>query len=683
MSRRAWLALIVLPLCALLSAHGGRADPLRAGGLQSLPEQRTQSVDLTNPGFEDEWSGWQPERQQAFSIAQEGAHSGEASLRLDAGAQTQYVPSLRQSLPEVAGGVYNLRFWVRTVGVEPPEGKRAGVRVSLEYHLRDGGRVWPSTSIFSGTEDWQPVELQALVRDDLAPGSALISVHRYGPPTSGSALFDEFVLERVLPPPVGAFLLYPNYRGYLPVGDRSPQRVSAWLRVNDTDTPGPARLEVTEANTGRKVASAELPAGRDEGVVDLDATDWPVGSYTLRASLGQFEYPPYLIQRIPAEEQQEFSVWLDHLNVLHLNGRPTFPFGLYNTVEKFGTVSETDFARLDEMAEAQANFQINYWWWNCGLEIRRSYLAEMQRRGIWYLDTVNNVFPGELLMSRESFPIGESLVPDANGRLETQEQCDRYLSGLAAEMRKLVGHAGWYVMDERPFGKVPAQFHQYCILREADPDHPTFGVSNRPAEIAFWRDTLDIVGLDPYPLFNMNADTPLTQVGDWTRAGVEATHGNRPVWIVIQFFQGWSTDRWPTQKELRTMSLMAITEGARGLFYWSYGARGLATIGDPEVRENHRQRLIAVVRELKQLEPALIAPDAPDIIAAVSDARVRCRAREAEGKWYVFAYLPASKFSERGATDPVEVAFTLRDGRQVTRPFRPDTADWFAVNAGE
>lgn len=127
------------------------------------------------------------------------------------------------------------------------------------------------------------------------------------------------------------------------------------------------------------------------------------------------------------------------------------------------------------------------------------------------------------------------------------------------------------------------------------------------------------------------------------------------------------------------MSLMAVTEGARGLFYWSFGARALLSVKDPKEREGYWRRAVQVTKELESLEPALVAPDAPEVVRSVSDPRVRWRARRAEGKWYVFAYLPAEKFSDRTEKPPVQVTFTLQDGQQVRRTFRPDTADWFSA----
>ena len=252
---------------------------------------------------------------------------------------------------------------------------------------------------------------------------------------------------------------------------------------------------------------------------------------------------------------------------------------------------------------------------------------------------------------------------------------DQIVHQLRCEFQQLIE----YVMDERSFDQVPAHFHQYQVLREADPDHMTLAISNKSRQLNFWRDTVDVLGMDPYPLINMKLGRPLTLVAEETRAAVEATHGSRPVWMCLQFFQGWSTDRWPTEEELRTMSLMAITEGARGLFYWSFGARALAWVKDPAKKEEYWRQLASVTKELKSLEPALLAADAPEAMKSVSDSRIRWRAREAEGKWYVFAYLPAKNFNERADVQPTEVEFTLKDGQQVTKSLRPDTADWFMV----
>ncbi|MBM4041525.1 MAG: hypothetical protein FJ290_23740 [Planctomycetes bacterium] len=666
---------VCLAAALALAACGLAAGPPEAGGLSTLPREETHAVLLANPGFETGLDGWLPRNPAAFAL-DAAAHAGKACARLDCGQATPYVPSLRQPLKDLGPGIYALRFWLKTRGVGGTS-KGDGARVSIEYLLQDGQRAWPSTHVFRGTGDWRQEELRVLIPPELKPGSVAISIHRYGGASGGEALFDDFSLERVRPAPVEAFLLYPNYRGYLP--DDGPAKLRLWVRVNDTEAAELASIEVRRIGENTPVAAAGLQAGAREQVVELDAGKWPLGRYEVEARLGSFRYPPYIVHKISAEQRKSLAVWFDPHQVMHVGGKPVFPLGLYNTTRHFYSGDfnyDEEFARLKKMAEAPVNANTNYWWWPCGREARQRYLAEMHKHGLGYLDCVNNVFP-----PFPRTPCVAELVPEAAKleKLDTQEMVDTYLARLAAAMRELPAFLGWYVMDERGFGEVPRHFHQYQVLRKADPDHPTFGVSNLPPEFPLWRDALDVFGLDPYPLFNMKAGRPLSLAGEWTRAGVAATHGSRPVWMVVQFFQGWAADRWPTVEELRTMSLMAIAEGARGLFYWSFGNRGLMSESLPK-QDEYWRRLVKVTKELKTLEPALVAPDAPQAVKAVSDPRVRWRARLVDGKCYLFAYLPSPKFvADPAQAEAVSVRFTLADGRTADLKLRPDFADCLAV----
>lgn len=684
--------LVLGPLCwqnihapyRLLAAESGTlpASLPKPGGATEPPTATSETIPLANPGFEEQWDGWTPRSPEGLSMETQpgAARSGQTCLRFDCGCKTKYTPSLHQKFSRIEPGVYVLRFWLKLEGVSSEARQTSGVRVSIEYLLKGGQRAWPSTTVFHGTADWQEQELKVYIPTEANPETAAISVHRYGSATSGAAWFDNFSLTHLRPPAVEAFLLYPNFRGYLAAGE--PAAVRLWVRRDPAQTQAAIRIEVRQEGTQEAVASKLLEAGAGDQIVELDSSAWPLGSYVVEVRSGEFSAAPIAIRKISFEDKQRFVAWFDANQVLHLHGRPAFPIGLYNTTrqftnrdEEFDLVGET--ARLEKMAEAPVSANINYWFWMPSMEVRGKYLDAMNRAGIGYLDTVNNVWPG--------FPVTPcvaELLPEAAGRkqLDTQEEVDLYLTRLAGKMRVQPAMLGWYVMDERSFADVPKHFHRYRVLAEADPDHPAFGVSNEPHELAFWRDALDVIGMDPYPVMNMNAGRPLTLVGDWTRAARRATLNSRPVWMVIQFFQGWSTDRWPTEEELRTMSLMAITEGARGLFYWSYGSKGLMWVKDPQQQAEYWRRLVSVTRELRTLEPALLAADAPERVASVSDPRVRWVARIAGGKCTVFAYLPAERFvADPSAAERTEVRFTLADGQVVMRTFRPDFADWFSV----
>jgi hypothetical protein len=671
------LALLVLLFCGKWSPALAET-PLKAGGLAFLPTRSATSIPLNNPGFEESERCWLPDPQKAFVIDKSEAHDGSASLRFDAKTATKWVPSVRYPLPSVTPGVYRLRFWIKTEQLESPKDGGAGVRVSIEYRSQDGNQErWVATRVYSGTRQWELAELAVPLPETLKKGSACISIHRYRTPLGGKAWFDDFSLDRMEPPPVESFLCYPNFRGFLPANGL--KKIRLWLQVNDATRRDPVRIVVRRADDA-VVASQSVDGLGSGRILELEAGAWPLGEYHVDVSIGDYHYPNYIIQKVSDADYLKLAVRFDQDNVLNMRGTRTFPLGLYTTSGYSNEPKSYLDSHLKKISEAPINFLINYWLGGAPIEAKRAYLVAQRKYGINYLATVNNFHAKQY---SDNTPLLRSIFPEAGGTLAEEGQADVFVQRYAKALRIEPNFAGWYVMDERPFGDVPLHFRQYQVLRQADPDHLTLGISNRVGELAYWRDTVDVLGMDPYPLFNMKLGTPLTLVGTQTRATVEATHGSRPVWMVLQFFQGWSADRWPTEEELRTMSLMAITEGARGLFYWSFGARALAWVKDPKEKEAYWQRLVNVTKELKSLEPALLAPDAPDLLARVSDTAIRWRARAINGKCYVFAYLPAKTFSARFETPPTDVTFTLKDGRTITKTFRPDTADWFAVDLAE
>ncbi|HYE98891.1 MAG TPA: hypothetical protein VEJ18_08270 [Planctomycetota bacterium] len=645
-------------------------EPLpEPGGLTSLPPVRTTTVALANPGFDDRQTGWSFGRSAgAFAAVDDPSAAGGRCLGYTPTGTRTY-PSVFQNVSGIVPGVYILRFRVKTEGMGPVDTANGagGVRVQALYTSRTGIQRRASSRIFGGTFDWRDEDVWVQIGDDLQGDTLTIAVHQYPHVGKGQARLDGFALERVVPAAVEAFLLYPNFRGYLP--EDGPQRVRMWVRGAD------ARVRVTAMEGGREIASTPVPAGRAEAVLEWDASSWPLGGYRFVAETGGEAYPAYVVRKISATQRRSLGAWIDADHVFHLEGRPTFPIGFYNTAVTFGKIGDADRARLDAMAEGPVNAQINYTWWTAGLDVRRDYLGEMHRRGMAYFDTVIPVRPGA-----DRIEAARELLPGSGGMLATAEQAADYLRRLAGAMRTLPGHAGWYVMDEAGFEQAREGFDRYALLRSADPDHPAFGVSNKPHEIRFWRDALDVFGLDPYALNNRAVtQAPLSMVGRWTRMGTEATFGSRPVWIVVQFYRHFPQDAWPSREDLRAMSLMAIAEGARGLFYWSYGRRGLSDVADGKARRAYWNDALAVMREIKSLEPALLAPDAPDLVRSVSDPSIRWRARAADGRWTVFAYRPAERVTEAADGAAVDVTFHLKDGREVKRSFRPDGADWFAV----
>ena len=83
---------------------------------------------------------------------------------------------------------------------------------------------------------------------------------------------------------------------------------------------------------------------------------------------------------------------------------------------------------------------------------------------------------------------------------------------------------------------------------------------------------------------------------------------------------------------------MAIIDGARGLLYWSFGEKGLAWMKDPREREQKWAELVRITREIKALEPVLLAPDVAVVSRESSNGAVRTLGKAADGARYLFAY---------------------------------------------
>ncbi len=59
---------------------------------------------------------------------------------------------------------------------------------------------------------------------------------------------------------------------------------------------------------------------------------------------------------------------------------------------------------------------------------------------------------------------------------------------------------GYYVQDEPAITAQPETFHQYSVIKAADPSGFNLAVLDRPLDVPFWKDAVDVVGVDPYPV---------------------------------------------------------------------------------------------------------------------------------------------------------------------------------------
>jgi hypothetical protein len=623
----AGLALAAMPP----AGQGGPAEPAPAGGLTALPDASGRGPNLVdNAGFETvrdgALGGWGLELDgELWSVVREG-RDGRPALRLNTSRRAQNVPSTEQTLT-LEPGLYTVEGWVKTrdVGTSDP---RSGVRLCLD--ARPSANWWHCSEVARGTTDWTLLRVAGIpVRER---GSYKVWLGAYGAP-DGTAWFDTVSLTAARKPPLDVYLLYPNFRGML--FDDQPQTVR--VAVGVTARGGRVRLSLVDEASGQARASREYETSPSL-TAELDAAGLGPGRYLLRTELVDAaggvtgRYPDYRIVKLPGRARQKMSVWYDARNVAHFGGRPTFVLGLYTTSGYSTTRSSyaagTDGWGNDRIAQAPINLLINYHLGRAPIPALGVYLDDLHARGIRYLQTVN-------FYHRRDGQYREIDYPAAR---QGEDELNRW---VARTLGAHPGLGGFYVMDEQSAEMVPIVFRQYRALAAAAPGTVTFGVlgDGKESQAPLWRDALDVMGLDPYPILKPAGRNHLAMVGEWTRLGQEAVKRSRPVWMVLQYFPLTAAGGWPSESDLRAMSWMAIIDGARGLLYWSFGEKGLAWVKDPREREQKWAELVRVIKEIKALEPVLLAPDAAVVSRESSNGAVRTLGKAGpDGARYLFAY---------------------------------------------
>lgn len=483
------------------------------------------------------------------------------------------------------------------------------------------------TKVQVGTSDWSPV---MKAHAEVADGSVGTFMANAVGPVAGTSWFKKLFVGREIPPPLQTYLLYPNYRGMMFSDQSQVARVA--IDVKPPAEMSAAQLHVALEVTdpaGKVLTTNRLtPPASGSTVASVDMGSLPTGEYRLQGFLegpgGKKIFTPssYTIVKLSSETRAKMKAWIDPDNIIHMGGRPRFVIGVYDTTG-FGLRPEFYAPRLTAISKAPINLMINYFIANGRADVIYPYTKAMEPFGIFYLATVSAFFP-----EMPAYPKWAKA-----GGVGPDDVIAKYSTGLADDSRVV----GYYTCDECASERQPRTFHQYSLIKKYDPGSIAFAVENFPNEYQFWRDTVDVLGVDPYVL---GTHFPESYVGDSTRKVIAAVHGARPVWTVIQFFWLSSLSHFPTEQELHDMSWMAIAEGARGVFYWSYGLRGLDWgKRDPVLRQQRYDELVNVTKGISALEPVLLAPDSPVLSANSASGTIITKEKNLSGgSRYLISY---------------------------------------------
>jgi hypothetical protein len=594
---------------------------ISAGGLEA-PESELGENLLVNGDFSRGLEGWHASALCFHPDSSTHAPNGNPSLKtVSAGS---CAPSAKEAVNDFVAppGVYSIGGEIKPSVLSAQKKPLVGAQMDSFTKCE--------TKVVNGTSDWQEFAGKHCI---VAPGTR--APFRLGigdsDQASGAAWFANMYVRSEIAPLFHMFMLYPNYRGYLFADQANEVRAAvtldlgAELRREDLVF----QLEAVRVDSGATTDhSYKSPA--DDFTATLDFGPLPAGRYDVRGKLlGKngnvlFEQPPYRVVKVDSTPGAHLKAWIDDRNRAHFgDGKPHFVIGIYDT-SGYSNAPQAYAGSINEISQAPINMMINYLITNAPISAINAYTDELQQHGIFLLPTVNDFYEDNRMPKGLAAKLGASTQDDLIAR---------YANALADNP----AIAGYYVQDEPEVDKVARTFHQYQIIKANDPAGFNLVVLDRPRDAHSWKDAVDVVGVDPYPLW-LPVDNYVGEVGEWTRMAVNAVHGSRPVWTVIQFFQADAMSNWPSEQQLYDMSWMAIAEGASGVFYWSHGMRGLGWVRDPIRHAALYRELIDVSKEIKDLEPVLLQPDTKILIAEPSKDIVTREKIGADGTRYVIAY---------------------------------------------
>lgn len=178
----------------------------------------------------------------------------------------------------------------------------------------------------------------------------------------------------------------------------------------------------------------------------------------------------------------------------------------------------------------------------------------------------------------------------------------------------------WYISDENPLNEIPKVIELRHRISAIDPFHPVLTCTDNFANQYHFAMTGDIMNPDSYPIFNDKSQSMSKIRNHMTR------NTGLPVWFAAQGFN-WGAfinndlknHRYPTEEEMRSMGLLAMNLGIRGISYYSYTS---VFIRQEKLAPGSSKwfwpRVVNVIQLLKELEPFFYTTEAAPAVEIVN-----------------------------------------------------------------
>ena len=567
---------------------------------------------VRNPGFEETdasgaTAGWS-DRKPAYRFADGVGRGGSRGLAFE-NSDPNFYSFPTQKLDVQPGCCYSFEVWVRT---ENLKGEESGATVCLEWSGPDG--KWLGGAYADGvrgtSDGWQKVRGLTRAIPTNAVRVTVAPYVRRG--MTGKAWFDDLCVTRYYPPlvsTVSASCYRQTSAGGTVVFSAGLALAEAGIQAQEV-----SGSFVFETAAGKAVRTSKPDAlTRDCATLRVNASDFPVGDYTVRFALatrdggskGSAETLFHRVAKLP-----ERRAFIDAHRRLIVDGKPFFPLGMY-----WSGVKEPE---LEMYAKGPFNCLMPYGSPN------QQQMDACHARGLKVIYSIKDFYSGT-----HWAPAGMKTEADELAEIRKRVELYRNHPALLA----------WYTNDEMPLSMADRLAARQRLMEELDPDHPTWAVLYQYDQVRAYLSTFDVIGTDPYPIPEKPAGTALL----WTRTTRDQTYNTRAVWQVPQVFdwgayrKGAERDktRAPTLQEMRSMAWQCVAAGANGLVFYSFF--DLFKMKDRDPFEKRWADVCAMAEEVKRLIPVLLSAEPAPSVTCEGSASVETRVWRSGSDVYLLA----------------------------------------------
>ncbi|MBR2838287.1 MAG: hypothetical protein IKE55_05880 [Kiritimatiellae bacterium] len=558
------------------------------------------AAELVRNGSFEETGDWGPDG-KVFSFDQNGGQNGSGGIKWENSDPKEY-RLLGQSLTLKTGMKYRYSCRVRQSGVvsslpKSPGATPLAASICVAWNDKDGKWIAEVSASQKAIDcDWTELVGET---PPMPANAKSFSVSLYvNRGCTGRVWFDDVsVVQRDVPPV--SFLVSSAYRDLAADGEVEFRAV---LKIDTEDTPlsGLVAEFGYEGVRGRKtVAASEFTS--ESAALRLPVAALREGKGDVRFSLKSGETGAELgtasLSFTRAKSLPARKAYVDDYRRLVVDGKPFFPIGMY--------LSNVD----TNMVEAYAKGP-----WNCAMPYQGGKWADLDYLASKNLKVIYGLSDYWGKCGREP-------------RYMTEEEAQADCRKTVLAVKDHPALIGWYVLDEMPLSFMPRMLARQKMMREIDPDHPTYAVLFQFYQIREYMPVCDVIGTDPYPI----ADCDISLPTDHARTVVSGTFGLKAMWQVPQAFDwGWFVTpeqypgrcRLPTAEEARSMTWQSVAGGANGIVYWAYHYIFWRLKG--EAYDKFYGAYCAVGEEVKRFIPVMLSVE-PCASVLKEPANMSCR----------------------------------------------------------